>query len=142
MAVLPDNIWERHTNKWSGWTRVLVIPLLFVALWHHSGVAVFFIILWIIVNPMAFPPPKSTDNWMSKGVMGEKIYTQNGVFHWDFPTFLNIINGLTFFPSLYFMYMQNFWPALYLATFSIVVKFWYLDRMVFLYEAKNRGKSI
>ena len=134
MAILPDKVWARHTNPWSGWTRALVIPLLFVALWHHHWVGLGVVIVWIIINPLVFPAPKSIDNWMSKGVIGEKMYTETGMLKWDFPTLLNIINGLTFFPSLYFMYMQNFWPALYFATFSMVVKFWYLDRMVTLYE--------
>lgn len=32
--------------------------------------------------------PKSTENWMSKGVLGEQLWIQH--WHWDFPMMLGI----------------------------------------------------
>src|SRR5690606_13628352 len=49
-------VWSR---VWIGWWALL--PTIAMILW-----------LWI--NPRAFPPPRSTDNWASKGVLGERIW--------------------------------------------------------------------
>jgi hypothetical protein len=29
---------------------------------------------WLVWNPRAFPPPRSTNNWTSKAVLGERIW--------------------------------------------------------------------
>ena len=135
MALLKEKNWERHSNPWSGYTRMTILPLLFISIWFHNWIAVGIVIVWAIINPFVFPKPKSTDNWMSKGVLGEKIWTEK--YRWDFPQFLNIVNGLFFFPSLYFAYAHMFWPLLLGATMSFIAKLWFLDRMVFYYE-KNK----
>jgi hypothetical protein len=31
--------------------------------------------VWTAVNPRAFPPPRSTDRWASRAVLGEQLWT-------------------------------------------------------------------
>lgn len=132
MAILKNEQWAKHSNPWSGWTRTIVYPFIFLSIWFHHWYALVLVIVFIIINPVLFPKPKNTNNWMSKGVLGEKLWSQK--FRWDFPQFLNLINALFFFPSLYFAYQNMFWQTLYTATIPFIVKLWFLDRMVFYYE--------
>jgi hypothetical protein len=30
MAIMKDKTWERHSNPWSVWTRVLTYPLVYL----------------------------------------------------------------------------------------------------------------
>ncbi len=136
MAILKEKNWERHSNPWSGYTRMAILPFLFLSIWVHNWIALGLVIVWTIVNPFIFPKPKNTDNWMSKGVLGEKLWTEK--FRWDFSQFLNIVNGLFFFPALYFAYAHMFWPLLYSATWSFIAKLWFIDRMAFYYEMNKK----
>lgn len=77
---MTEEVWMRHTNPWSPWTRLSAMPLLFLSIWSRkwirwwavvpTGLTVF----WIWINPRVFPKPKSTDNWMSKAMLGERVW--------------------------------------------------------------------
>ena len=77
---MDDEVWERHANPYSGWSRVPVLSLLALAIWSRvwlgwwALVPIILIFVWIWFNPRLFPAPKSTDNWMSKGVLGERVW--------------------------------------------------------------------
>ena len=132
---MSDKVWARHSNPWSGWTRVLSIPVLAIGLFLHSWWIMGAIAVWIIVNPMLFSPPKSINNWMSKGVLGEKLYTQGGKFlKKDLPTLLNLLNGAAFFFFLWYGWSQDLYLMIATGLLHMTFKFWYLDRMVVLYE--------
>ena len=70
----------RHANPVSVWTRFAVLPLLAVAVWSRdwigwwSLVPIALSLVFMMVNPLLFPPPRSTRNWASKGVFGERIW--------------------------------------------------------------------
>jgi hypothetical protein len=51
--------WARHANPWSGWTRVLTYPLLYVPIWLHNWYLLVIVAVWFAVNPRIFPKPKS-----------------------------------------------------------------------------------
>lgn len=127
-----SKMWSRHANPWSGWTRLLATPLLFVSIWYHNWIALALVIVWFIVNPLVFPEPESTDNWMSKSVLGEKLWT--GKVRSKFPHVFNIFNGIFFVIALYASYKNMFWHVFYSVILSLTFKLWFLDRMVFIYE--------
>ena len=76
--------WARHANPWSGWSRVSILPLLTVAAWSRVWIGwwallpVAAVLIWTWLNPRLFPPPASTDNWMSRGILGERIWLADG----------------------------------------------------------------
>lgn len=128
-------MWKRHVNPWSGWSRMLTFPFLFLAIWYHNWIALAIVIVWYIVNPFLFPEPKSTDNFMSKAVLGEKLWTGN--MRTIFPNVLNGFNGIFFFIAIYASYTNMLWNVVYPAMLSYTFKMWFLDRMVRLYESQN-----
>ena len=81
---LEGDNWMRHANPASVWTRFAVLPLLALAVWSREWIgwwslaAVGLALVFMMVNPLLFPPPRSTRNWASKGVFGERIWTERG----------------------------------------------------------------
>jgi hypothetical protein len=125
---MTDETWARHSNPWSGWTRVLTYPLLYVPIWLHNWYLLVRVAVWFAVNPRIFPKPKSTENWMSKGVLGEQLWTQQ--WHWDFPMMLGIVAVPCFIGAVYTAYMRMFWAMLCFGSNVLVLKLWFVDRMV------------
>jgi hypothetical protein len=77
---LKGDNWMRHANPWSVWTRFAVLPLLILAVWSRdwigwwSLVPLVLSLVFMVVNPLLFPTPRSTRNWASKAVFGERIW--------------------------------------------------------------------
>ncbi len=138
MAILSDTAWEKHSNPWSGWTRTLSMPLLATGFYLHNWWIVAITIMWLIINPVFFSKPKKINNWMSKGVLGEKIYTQDRkYFKKDLPTLLNASNIFFFTLFIYFSWIQNLEAAILSGILVMVIKFWFIDRMVAVYDTQK-----
>lgn len=77
---MTDEVWRRHSNPLSVWTRLFILPLFNIAIWsrvwigYYCLIPVAILIFWTWLNPRFFPPPKSTDNWASKAVLGERVW--------------------------------------------------------------------
>ena len=77
---MTDEVWRRHANPWSVWTRYMAGPLLVLAIWSRAWidwwavVPIAVMILWIWLNPRVFRIPRSTTAWASRAVLGERIW--------------------------------------------------------------------
>jgi hypothetical protein len=77
---LEGDTWMRHSNPLSVWTRFAVLPLLIVSVWSRAWIGWWCLVpialslIFMVVNPLLFPLPRSTRNWASKGVFGERIW--------------------------------------------------------------------
>ena len=77
---MTDETWARHANPWSVWTRFTAFPALILAVWSRAwlgrwaAVPIFGAVLWTWLNPRLFERPRSTDNWASKAVLGERVW--------------------------------------------------------------------
>ena len=78
--ILSERTWMRHANPWSVWTRYAAFPLLVLAVWSYhwigwwSLIPVAVVVFFLYVNPKLFPPPRSTRNWASMAVLGERVW--------------------------------------------------------------------
>lgn len=134
--MLSEKTWERHANPWSGWTRVLSMPALAIGLYAHNFWILGITVVWLIINPMLFPKPRSVGNWMSKGVLGERLYYKDGKkFKKDLPTLLNVLNIPAFAAFLYFGWQQELVPMVLAGLLAMTIKFWFIDRMAQLAES-------
>ncbi len=65
---LSGDNWLRHADPWSVWTRFSVLSLIALAVWSrvwigwYSLIPVALAITWMMINPLLFPPPRSTRN--------------------------------------------------------------------------------
>jgi len=142
---MNDSVWQRHTNPWSGWSRVPVLPILATGIWSRDWIGWWSLIpiaatfVWIWINPRIFPPPRHTNNWMSKGVMGERVWLNRREVpipkhHAQIAMLLNILAGLGLIPFVFGLIQLNFW-AVYAGTAQMMIaKLWFLDRMVWLFD--------
>jgi hypothetical protein len=145
MAVLSDETWKRHANPWSVWTRYASFPVLIAAIWSRvwldgwALVPVGLTLAWLAWNPRAFPPPRSTDNWASKAVLGERIWT--GLKGEEIPPQHRIVTGVASGVSMLGLPFLV-WGLIVLdlaitalgAAIVIIAKTWFVDRMVWLFE--------
>jgi hypothetical protein len=79
-VILSERTWRRHANPWSVWTRFAAFPVLIAAVWTYHWIGwwsvapIAAVVLFLIVNPGLFPPPRSTRNWASMAVLGERVW--------------------------------------------------------------------
>lgn len=146
LFALDERGWARHANPWSGWTRFATgLPLLALAIWSRvwlgwwATVPIALAVLWLWLNPRAFPPPASDAAWMSRGVFGERFWTRRDrieipAHHRTTPRLL-IGAGLLGVPLLAWgLATLAVWPTVTGAAVIIVSKLWFVDRMAWLYQ--------
>ncbi|WP_255196071.1 DUF6653 family protein [Halorarius litoreus] len=94
-TLLPDWVWDRHANPWSGWTRVAVTPVIVYALYQRNWRLLVAAVVWTVVNPVAFPPPNDDSAWMTRGVRAEEAWLAagNGTVGTSWPNVLNLLNA-------------------------------------------------
>lgn len=142
---MTDAVWERHANPASGWSRVPVLPLLALAIWSRTWIEwwsvlpIALTVIWIWFNPRVFPVPASTDYWMSKGVLGERVWLNRKNItipkhHSKMATKLNLLAGLGIIPAAAGLFQMNLWATVAGIATMMIAKLWFLDRMVWLLE--------
>jgi len=142
---LDEEGWMKHANLWSVWTRNTALPALVIAFWSRVWLGWWALILiaialiWTYINPRIFSKPESTDNWASKSVLGEIIWSKRNKIpipkhHKRAPNILNLVAGVGALFVIWSVYSLEIWSLL--LGFSLVYcgKLWFLDRMVWLYE--------
>ncbi|MBV0911423.1 DUF6653 family protein [Anianabacter salinae] len=83
VMAMDDRTWRRHANPWSGYSRMAALPLIVLAVWSRvwigwwSVVPVAGVVLWTWANPRIFPQPARLDRWMSRAVLGERIFLEH-----------------------------------------------------------------
>src|SRR5687768_11073294 len=144
---LQGDSWMRHANPASVWTRFLTLPLLAVAIWSREWIGWLSLlpiaasIVWMAVNPLFFAKPRSTRNWASKGVLGERIWSEAdrstlpGEFRSKALTVAATYQTIGMLVLGYGLVVLN--PLAAVTGLLIVQggKSWYIDRMVLLFDA-------
>ncbi|HEY9815184.1 MAG TPA: DUF6653 family protein [Candidatus Obscuribacterales bacterium] len=145
LFAMDERTWRGHANPWCFWTRLSTIPLLFLAIWSRVWLGWDALWLaavalgWIWVNARLFPPPKSTRNWMSKGVFGERVWINRSQVpipphHHVLPQILTAVAALGMGLGFWGLWQLDL-PLTLVGTLLIFVgKLWFFDRMVWLYE--------
>lgn len=142
---LDDEGWLRHANPLSYMTRFTVLPILVIAFWSrawlgwYSVIPVLLGLLWAYVNPRAFQKPATTKNWLSKGVLGERVWLNRDKIsvpdrHKLAPNVLSLVGGLGLPLLVWGVYAFEVWPTITGLALIYLGKLWFMDRMVWLYE--------
>jgi hypothetical protein len=142
----------RHANPVSVWTRFAVLPLLVVSIWSRDWIGWWSLIpialslVWLGVNPLFFSEPRSTNNWASKGVFGERIWTEadRSAFPTEFrskvPAVTMIFQAAGLAVLIYGLVVLGPLAAVTGIVIVQLAKLWYIDRMVLLFDAmKSRN---
>lgn len=149
---MDDATWARHANPWSVFTRATVLPLLVIAVWSRvwlglwSLVPIAAVLLWNWYNPRLFAKPRSTHNWASQSVLGERVWINRDrvpipPHHRRFPILLNAIAFVGFLFVMGGLILLAVWPTLLGLVLTYAGKFWFLDRMVWLYQDMQHANA-
>ncbi len=143
---LKGDSWMRHSNPWSVWTRFSVLPMLAGSIWSRKWIGRRSLIplavssAWLFANPLFFRPPRSTKNWASKGVFGERIWTERDrselpeQFSSAVPNVAITYQAIGLVPLVYGLSALKATPTILGVLIVQGGKLWYIDRMVLLFE--------
>jgi Family of unknown function (DUF6653) len=142
---MDDATWIRHANPWSVWTRATVLPLVILAIWSREWLGWLSVgpivasVAWMWLNPRIFRRPESTDNWASRGVLGERVWLNRDrvpipAHHRIAPHVLNCVTATGTIFVIWGLVALAIWPTLLGASLIYSGKLWFLDRMVWLYQ--------
>ncbi|MEM8651400.1 MAG: DUF6653 family protein [Pseudomonadota bacterium] len=140
---MNDETWTRHSNPWSGWTRVSILPLFCLAIWSRVWLGwyclwlVLIVAIWTWVNPRFFGPPKHENAWMTKGVLGERIWlakSENPIpaHHLRVGKLLLFASGIAAIILIYGLWRLDFGWTIAGLIGTMGAKLWFVDRMVWL----------
>lgn len=140
---MSEEDWQRHMNPWSGWSRLSVLPLLVIAIWSHIWISwgaivpIILVLGWTWINPRLSKAPHATDNWMSQGIMGERIWLAKKQVpipdhHAKTTMVLNVANGVGLIILAGGIWSLDIGVTLAGMILSMGSKLWFLDRMVWL----------
>ena len=143
---LKGDSWQRHANPLSVWSRFAVMPLLALAVWSRdwigwwSLIPITLSVVFLMINPLLFRPPRSTSNWASKGVFGERVYANRTEveippqYRTRVPVVANAISAVGMSTLAYGLVVLNPFAVVAALVIQQTAKSWYIDRMVLLYE--------
>ena len=102
----------------------------------------------MFLNPVFFSRPRSTKNWASKSVLGERVYLNRdrieipATHQTPLYSILNIISSIGMILAIWAIIYYSVWGAVFGTALAYIGKSWYLDRMVWLYETmKSKNKE-
>jgi Family of unknown function (DUF6653) len=146
---MDNTTWMRHANPWSGILRNTALPALIVAFWSRFWLGWWFLLpvalalLWTWFNPRIFPVPHTLDHWMSKAVLGERVWLNRDSvpvppYHRKVPNVLSAVSGLGMIFVVWGVLVFDLWPTVFGAVVAHLGKLWFADRMVWLwYDMQN-----
>ncbi|MGY6703339.1 DUF6653 family protein [Roseinatronobacter sp.] len=150
---MNNEVWARHANPLSGWSRVSILPLFAIAVWSRDWIGwwalapVAIVLLWTWLNPRLFSAPASIDNWMSKGVLGEHIWlsrSKDSALSHHAPV-IRLLTISTFAGAILLFYglaVLNLPLTMTGLAVSMLTKLWIQDRMVWVYSEVGDGKGL
>jgi hypothetical protein len=102
--------------------------------------AVVLTLVFMMVNPLLFPPPRSTRHWTSKGVLGERIWTDRTKVAIPvqfrsrvlWATYAGQVAGLALL--VYGLVELDLLAVVSGVLMAQIAKAWFIDRMVLLFE--------
>ena len=123
------SVWSR---EWIGWWCLVPVALS---------------LIFMVVNPLLFATPRSTRNWASKGVFGERIWADRNQYD---ARPVRRVPGTRVAPACQFVGLAVLaWGLVELDLLATVAgmvlvqgaKAWYIDRMVLLFEDMKTRRS-
>lgn len=136
---LRDRFWARHSNPVSGYTRIPLGSFLLFALYVRHWRLVGLILAYVALNPILFPEPERTDAWVSRAVLGEQRWTEDGhgVFEASRPGVLNALSALAYGVALYGAYRRKAILTAVGGDLALTFKLAYLQEVVEYYDERT-----
>ena len=141
---MTDDVWRRHANPWSVWTRFAAIPLVILAIWSRVWlgwwclVPIAVVMVWPWANPRVFAPVETPKSWTSKGIYGEKLWLKERdrvpPDHLRVLRLLVPVGTAGLVLLIYGLVRLQLWPTAFGASLIVLAQLWRIDRLVVFYE--------
>ena len=148
---MNDEVWRRHANPRSVYTRFAAIPAMILAIWSRIWIGwwalipVGLVIVWLFLNPKVFPAVTAEHGWAAKGIYGERLWLEEpesvpeecrSVLRWL------IVPGLCGFILLFWGLVRlEPWPTIFGATLITLAQLWRIDRLGVFYAQRREQES-
>ena len=133
-----ENMWGRHSNPKSGWSRMAAGFVAVAALYHRKWNLLGLTLLFLIINPVLFPEPsEELDDWMYKVVRAEERWTNDGhrLIGLGYPQILNTVSIPIGLYGLYAAYKRKPVSTVVFTLASQGLNQWCLKEIIEYYEA-------
>ena len=137
-------VWRRHANPWSVWTRFAAIPAMAAAVWSRTSLGwwaaapVALVVLWLVLNPFAFAPVTQPTAWSSRGIFGEQLWLHGAVtLSAGSRRMLRLLVVVGFAGMVVFVYglvRLEPWPTAHGMTVIVMAQLWRIDRFAAIYD--------
>lgn len=145
LMAMDDEVWARHANPWSVYSRFTCLPLIAFAIWSRvwfgwwSLLPVAIALFWTFYNPRAFAPSARNEGWAFKGTAGERLFLDRRrvpipAHHEVMAKVLTALSALGGVPLLYGLIVLDVGATACGLSVMILTKTWFVDRMVWLYD--------
>ncbi len=137
---MDDATWARHANPWSGWSRIVTLPLIALSIWARTWfggwvlLPIAALVAWNWLNPRAFPPPRDHDNWAARAVLGERWFLARArvdmpAHHRRMANILTACSAIGLPPLVWGLWTLDAGWTVAGLVLTIGPKMWFLDRM-------------
>ena len=148
LMAMDGEVWARHANPWSVYSRMSCLPLIVVAIWSRIWIGWWSLIplviafFWTWYNPRIASKSGSKQTWAYKGVMGERLFlnrktTAIPIHHQQMAYLLTVMSVVGGAMLAYGLFVLNGWATMSGLLVTIGSKLWFVDRMVWLYQDRN-----
>jgi hypothetical protein len=144
MQRMSDEMWKRHANPWSVWTRFAAIPAFMLAVWSRIWIGwwallpVGLVVIWLYLNIFIFPPITTPKNWASKGIYGEKLWlskrSEIPEHYVRMQRWLIILGVIGMILIAWGLFQLHLWLSILGAVVLILAQLWRIDRFSTFYE--------
>lgn len=147
--------WARHANPLSGWSRALTgLPVIVLAAWSRVWIGCWAVLpgvaalVWLLINPRLFPPPANDHAWMTRGVLGERLWARRAALdapelRTSLPHALNVLTALGFGVMAWGLVVLDLRLALAGAAVSFAAKMGFIGCVAGIYRrASQRDPSL
>lgn len=134
---LESTLWERHANPKSGWSRVPTGAVVVYAVYRRDWRLLLAALVWAVINPFLFSPPKTEEAWMTRAVLAERWWVReqaNGTVGLSYPNVCNVAGGLAFAYALVAAWRRRPAGAALGAVLGSALKLWWVGVLVRRYD--------
>jgi hypothetical protein len=103
------------------------------------------VIIWLWINPSAFPPIDKPRQWAAKGIYGEKIWLKDKEMvppgHRAILRLLIVVGLIGGVLMAWGLIALDLWPTIFGSTLIVLGQLWRIDRFGQLYDTVNRDNA-
>ncbi|WP_123621517.1 DUF6653 family protein [Halorubrum sp. CSM-61] len=139
VTKFEETFWKRHSNPKSGWSRTILLPAILYAIYHRNWKVAIAAVIFTVSNPLLFDPPEDNDAWMTRVVLAERWWKDEGrgFVGLSYPNVLTVANIPITIYAIVAAYRKKPVQSACAGGVSMLLKFWYVAELVREYEAES-----